>query len=327
MLNHYQRKRLPYGFAFLDVAETKKLKSMGFIAETILENSQYQPVKPAAIDFQETFQVFGREDMFHLKDHLGDHLALRNDVTVQIIKGFCNQLERKDIQDKISRYYYNVPVFTDVRKNYPSLREVQQLGAEIIGANNEDAVFEIIQLTDKILNEACKMTYKLILSDVRLLHFIKEYFSHVELNDAIIKKDGNYLIALMIQEGWEEKNASLFYRSLLYYKGEQELNEAMREIHKNLTGEKKDFIDKIRTMLVPISQLKQKLEKCGISIDIDPLLTRKPKYYTSFLFEGYVSDLSFPPLRGGSYDKLISEYSHQNVPASGFALDMSSILR
>ncbi len=327
MPNHYQRKRLPYGFSFLDVTETKKLKSMGLIAEKILEDNQYQPVKPAAIDFEETFQVFGREDMFHLKDHLGDRLALRNDVTVQIIKGFCNQFERKDIQDEVSRYYYNVPVFTDVRKNYSSLREVQQLGAEIIGANSEDAVFEMIQLSDQILNKAFSMSYKLILGDMRLVYFIREHFSNIELNDIFIKKDADYLITSMVEEGWEERNARLFYRSLLYYKEEQELDNSMRIIQRSLKKEKKDFIDRIRELLTPIFQLKKKLDKHGISIDIDPLLTRRPKYYTDFLFEGYASNLSFPPLRGGSYDKLISQYSHENFPASGFSLDMSSILR
>ncbi len=327
MPDYYQRKRLPYGFIFLDVAETKRLKSHALIAEKILEENQYQPVMPAVIDFRETFEIFGREDLFYLNDHLGDHLALRNDVTVQIIKGFCNQLDRKYIQSEVSRYYYNVPVFTDVKKNYPSLREVQQLGAEIIGAKSEEAVFEIIQISNKIFKEIFSIPYTLICGDIRLFNFLKSYFSYNELDDIIMKKNCDHLILLMIEKGWKKEIASLFSRNLLYCKEEKILNEAMRFIESKLTGNRQKFICQIREILKPLFRLKNKLITEGILVDIEPLLVRSPKYYTGLLFEGYISSLSSPPLRGGSYDKLISEYSNQNYPASGFALDMSSILR
>ena len=334
MPNDYQRKRLPYGFVFWDVRETRQLKERNLSAERILEKNHYQPVMPATVDFQDTFEVFGREDIFNLKDHLGDRLALRNDVTVQIIKGFCNQLERDDIGSEVSRYYYNVPVFTDVRKNYPSLREVQQLGAEVIGAASEDAIFEVILIADQILKNVFDIPYRLVLSDIRLFHYLEKSFPESDFRSIVFRKDSDHLIQRMLAQGWDEESASLLSRNLLYCKGEKKLNEAVDSIQNKLsktstndTNEKKVFIGKIKELLSGLTRFKNKLTSKGIPIDMEPLLLRKPKYYTGLLFEGYISDLSFPPLRGGSYDELISEYSNQNYPASGFALDMSSILR
>ena len=328
-MDQYQRKRLPYGFIFYDTEGTKKIKDTSYFAEKILSEHKYKPVMPSTIDFQDTFEIFGREDIFHLKDHLGDRLALRNDATVQIIKGFCNQLERKHIQPKISRYYYNIPIFTDLMKNHPSLREVQQLGAEIIGAKSIEAVYELIFLADQILKKVFEcFSYRLILGDINVFERIKKEFvsESNDLKKTIFRKDTHNMFELVINKGWKKEQAFLFVRNLLYTKSRKALEQAFGELNKTLDHKQKKILTDISEMLSPLYDLQKKLKDKNIDVDIEPLLLRRPKYYTGLLFEGYISNCSFPPLRGGSYDKLVAEYSHQNYPASGFALDITSML-
>ena len=326
MPQDYQKKRIPYGFSFLDVSEARDLKEKSYLTEKILIKANYQPVLPSTLDYQETFEVFGRKDIFHLKDHLGDRLALRNDATIQVIKGFCHQLERESIQSGISRYFYHVPVFTDIQKNYPSLREVHQIGAEMIGADTVMAICELLVLLDRILNEVFSVPYYLIIGDVRIFHAIQEHFPGRDLSDAILKRDSHDLISLMNDQGWEAEDAFIFVQNMLYCKGYKELVGSLNELSHKVVRGKKNFLNKIIKKLEPLKQLKDKLNKLDITVDLDPLILRRPKYYTSFVFAGYTSKLSFPPLRGGAYDDIISVYSNQNYNASGFALDVSSII-
>ena len=326
MPQNYKKKRIPYGFSFFDVSETKDLKDKNYLAEQILIKANYQPVLPSTLDFRETFDVFGREDIFYLKDHLGDQLALRNDVTIQVIKGFCHQLKRGSIQPEVYRYFYNVPVFTDVQKNYPALREVQQIGAEIIGATPAVAICELLVLADRILNKAFSTSYHLVIGDIRIFHAIQEEFPRKNLRGTILKRDSHDLISVMNDHGWKEEDAFIFAQNLLYCKGYKELFKSINGLSHKVGGEKKKFLDKIIEKLEPLNLLKGKLDDLNILVDLDPLVLRKPKYYTSFVFEGYTPKLSLPPLRGGAYDDIISVYSDQDCNASGFALDISSII-
>ena len=326
MDTNYRKKQLPYGFSFADVSETKYLKEKSYRAEQILIKADYQPILPSTLDFQETFEVFGREDIFHLKDHLGDRLALRNDVTIQVIKGFCHQLERDSIQPEISRYFYQVPVFIDVQRNYPFLREVQQIGAEMIGADTVMAICELVSLADEILNKAFSTPYYLILGDVRIFKAVQEEFPENDLRGIISKRDLHSLGSEMIRSGWRKDDAFHFAYNLLYCKGDRELFKTLNELSSKMKGRKKEFLEMILSKLKPLKLLKNKLKRLNIPANLDPLILRKPKYYTSFIFEGYIPKFASPPLRGGAYDDIISVYSHQDYNASGFALDISSII-
>ena len=88
MLDEFKIKRLPYGFSFLNVEETRRFNTKSLEIQNILEAIHYEPITPSTLDFSDTFKVFGRNDAFTLKDRLGDDLSLRNDVTIQVIKGF-----------------------------------------------------------------------------------------------------------------------------------------------------------------------------------------------------------------------------------------------
>ena len=49
------------------------------------------------------------------------------------------------------------------------------------------------------------------------------------------------------------------------------------------------------------------------------------EYYTGMTFEGYASDLGFPIVSGGRYDKLLAQFGRP-APATGFALKATRVL-
>ncbi len=319
----FRRKRLPYGFTFLNTKETKELHKKSAKVESILANADYKPITPASIDFKETFQVFGRDDIFTLKDHLGDDLSLRNDVTVQVMKGFSNQLGNDFLKKDIFRYYYNVSIFTDIKKNYPLLREVQQLGAELIGLKSEKAIEELILIADKILKFFFESNYRILIGDIRIFYLFQENFKASNLKKLILNKNAPKLGEIITSFDWDPDIAFQFAQALLFFTGKENL---LEPIQKKMNRQQKEFLAEFKNKFNILKAFTRRIQKKGIPLIFEPLLVRRPEYYSGFLFEGYVPDLSFPPLRGGSYDFLMKEYSNHSMPASGFALDISSIM-
>ena len=124
----FRKKRPPYGFRFLDSDTTRNLENTRRRIQDLLNEKNFQPVTPATIDFPETFREYENYSSFTLRDSRGEDLWLRSDATVQVMKGFTNLIERTSGQTTDANYYYFLPVFRDIRKNYPTNREVYQVG-------------------------------------------------------------------------------------------------------------------------------------------------------------------------------------------------------
>ena len=326
MLDEFKIKRLPYGFSFLNVEETRRFNTKSLEIQNILEAIHYEPITPSTLDFSDTFKVFGRNDAFTLKDRLGDDLSLRNDVTIQVIKGFSNQLESKFIKEDVSRYYYNVPVFKNIQKLYPTSREIRQVGTEIIGLKSELAIIESISIINTLMNDVFNQPYKLILGNVLIFDKLKQYLQVNNLDAIILSKNTIKLSDLFIQSGFNSKDAFTLSKALLL-----NLHYNLNEILQNLLYDIQ--IPSIQSFLLELINSLKELERiCGIlkekniPIVVEPILTCRFNYYSGLSFEGYVQGLSYPPIRGGSYDLMMQQYSQQSAPATGFALDMSSIL-
>jgi ATP phosphoribosyltransferase regulatory subunit len=63
----------------------------------------------------------------------------------------------------------------------------------------------------------------------------------------------------------------------------------------------------------------------GERINIDFALLRDLRYYTGFVFEGYIGDLGFSLCGGGRYDQLLPRFGY-DVPAVGWMVGVERIL-
>ena len=318
----YKRKRNPPGFMFLDAQATKRLQSSNREAQQVLENAGFERVMPASIDYPETFtNIQGRR--FQFRDANGADLNLRNDVTVQVIKGYSNQLEESEQQ--IRKFFYTVPVFSDEEGQ---LREVYQVGAEYIGENEEKSIPELIELSYKILTGAFNRNPMIIISDIRNFTILSKHVYSEFLKENVRKKNAPELASLFIEKGYTAAVAGELSRALLYSSllpGETSWSQ-LEELGKKVTNEQKSFVEEILASLEKLTDLARKMQKLNIPVVCEPLKIRKADYYSGFLFEGYIEGLSFSPLRGGAYDNLVEEYSQRKMNASGFALDATSLV-
>jgi hypothetical protein len=148
----YRKVSSPYGFSMYDVEATAALEKASRAAQDILRSHGFERIMPAMVDFPETFAEGTHSEMFSMKDNSGERLALRNDITAQVIKGYVRQIESKAGHD-VRRFFYAAPVYKDVRKNYPLPREIYQIGGEVVGEKAENSLPELISISQKILSD------------------------------------------------------------------------------------------------------------------------------------------------------------------------------
>lgn len=319
MSSQFRRRTIPYGFPFLDHEQTYLLQQKTRQTQRLLSEAGCRRVMPGALDFPETFSLYETYDSFRLRDHLGDDLALRNDVTVQLIKGFANQLNQA--AGESYRYYYTVPVFRDIRRNYPALREVYQTGTEWIGFSEEEAINQLIRLADQIFKEVFEQPLLILVGDVRVYRLLSEYLADDSLREVVLQRDAPSLTRLFRNKGWPAEAAYEVSLLLLFC---PETSEEFMKRWVPAASHDAGFSDNFVGAMQNVMNLYEALP--GLPVQIEPLLIRKADYYSGLIFEGYVSDLSFAPLRGGAYDHLVSHFSNRDLPASGMALDISSLV-
>lgn len=327
MHGRYRKTRSPYGFLFMDPVLTGKLEDIKTRIRQILEKEAYEGVMPATVDYPETFRAYENFESFHMRDSLGEDLYLRNDATAQVIKGYTNLLEYSALKEKEQKFYYMAPVFRDVRKSYPSLREVYQVGVEHIGIESTRSVAGLLKIADQIFRNVLQVSFSVLLGDVRVFHFLAREFPGEDLREIVMMRDAPSLAEVMTAKGWPAKSAQELSRLLLFSLPYEQWNSRWSSLEKSLSDQaQKELLDALRKSMKEAEETVEKLQKEGVSLRFEPLLIRKVDYYTGVIFEGYIENLTEPPLRGGAYDNLVEKYSSLKLPAGGFALDLSSIL-
>lgn len=304
----------PYGFSMYDVAATENLQRLSRAAQEIISKSGFERIMPAMVDFPETFSENSHAEMFSFKDNSGERLALRNDVTAQVIKGYVRQLENRKGQ-ALRKFYYAAPVYKDVRKNYPLPREIYQIGCEVVGEGAENNLSELLLLSHRLLKDILAVESAIALSDISVRAPIAEVLGK-DYAAAEARRDAP-LLAQLLQDKAKLDDAQAKKLALwLFYPAP---GQAMPDSVKSLPGAVSAVLTaaegKIREH---ISELK----KNNIEAFWQPLTEPRSSYYSGVFFETYVKGFTEPLVRGGVYNDLIKRYADVDAGACGFALDL-----
>lgn len=310
----YRKVSSPYGFSMLGVEASAELERKSRAAQEIVRAHGYERIMPAMIDYPETFSENSHAEMFSVKDNSGERLAVRNDITAQVIKGYVRQLEqRKELA--LRKFYYAAPVYKDVRKNYPLPREIYQIGCEVIGENADRELVSLIAIARQILSEVFSLASATQVSSVELRNVFAEKLGSA-YRDAESRRDAPGLAGLMqnafsLTEADARKLAvSLFYpaKEAGMPAGLQFLPNEVRVAVEKAANETAAFVEKLRSS--------------GIDAYWQPLSEPRSAYYTGIFFETYVPGFTEPMARGGVYNDLVRRYGQFDAGACGFALDM-----
>ncbi len=289
----------------------------------VFEHYGYRDIQTPSFEF---FDIFSQErgtvsskDMYKFFDRDGNTLVLRPDITPSIAR--CVAKYYKDEKLPI-RMCYMGNTFINNSGYQGKLKEVTQLGAELINDDSIEADAEMLALTIECL----------------LQSGLKEF--QVEIGDA------DFFRALTLEAGF----------------GEEEISNLRELIEKkNLFGvedmvKSKDISEELKTILLKLPELFgtldilayaksltsnkraisaiERLEKLyGILseygyenlITYDLGMLSKFNYYTGIIFKAYTYGTGDAIATGGRYDNLVCQFG-KNAPAIGLAIVVDQLM-
>lgn len=309
---------LPEGMAFYMPEKARALDLLKNNGQNILEKFGYEPLYvPALLPYSLVCSGVEKEKVknyYKLIDYQGDILVLRPEMTSAIASLVARE------QDNITfptRFYYYSSVYRHETTQSGKDREIYQLGAERFGGS-EDADIEILLLVQKIIESAGLDDFQV---EVGNISFLEEVFLSLELDEELIKKlkaklasrdlVGYRNICLGLEKDKKDK-----LLKLLELRGGPEI---FAEAEKIIDG-KNNSLNHLKKIYGSL-----KLIDMADRINFDLTLMRNLDYYTGIVFEVMSPNLGYNICGGGRYDKLLSRFGVESIPAVGFAVGMERL--
>lgn len=306
------RSWIPHGFDYLDATATRRRQVAADRVRALFERSGYQEITPPSLDFAPTFSAIARAGHplpgFELRGREGEMLAVRSDLTVQVIKAAASgRLGREEP----GRYSYIQPVFQDRAWGSGHSRETYQAGVELIGPA-PDRVGAMLALARECF-AAADQKLSILYGDARFVELLLRELpeaARAEASLALYNKDTSELRRLLDAHAIAADLATLLVETPLLFGG-------------------KDVLDKLLRLTAGRAELAAVLEEARAVDDViyDFSLVRELSYYSGPVFEGYLAGGHEKALTGGVYDGLYREFAGVDRPACGFALDLSLLAR
>ncbi|GIS09459.1 MAG: ATP phosphoribosyltransferase regulatory subunit [Alphaproteobacteria bacterium] len=266
----------------------------------VFSNYGYLRVKPPLVEYEETLLSDGpgtvlKDSTFRIMDPLSQKMmALRSDVTAQISRIASTRLSHLARPLRLS---YSGDVLRVKGDSFNTERQKTQVGAELIGLENEFCDAEIILICLKALKS---INIENITIDMNL-PFLREYFLK-DLSSSL-KEEINKAIDLR-----DKKSLQKF--KFKYSKIVLDLLEASGDYSfaTNFLSKLKleGFINDVRDYYLRVIDIVDKNDS-SIKISIDPLENRGFNYHTGLSFTIFSENLKGEIAKGGRYKTLNGE--------------------
>jgi len=274
----------------------------------------------------EFFDVFSKErgtvpskDMYKFFDRDGNTLVLRPDMTPAIARSVAKYYRD---ETKSIRLCYSGNTYTNGHELRGKLKEITQIGAELINDSSVEADAEMIALTVECLKASGLKEFQVEIGQADFFRALVEEagLSKDEIEDlrcSIIDKN-----TFGMEDILENNNVSGATREALLKLPELFGNmQTIADVKKITTNER------ALATIERIEELYSRLKAYGcenyITYDLGAL--SKYNYYTGITFSAYTYGTGNPVLTGGRYDSLMEQFG-KPAPAIGFALQLDELM-
>ena len=283
----------------------------------------YEDIQTPTFEF---FDVFSREigttpskELYKFFDKEGNTLVLRPDFTPSIArcaaKYFGDDL-------KPLRFCYVGNTFTNTSNLQGKLKEVTQMGAELVGDLSVEADAEMITLVIKALLNTGLKRFQVSIGQVEYFKGLCEEAGldeETELDLRACISGKNYFAAqeLLLERGVKEPYQSRLLKVADMFGDMFSLQEA-----KEMVGNERSL-----GAIGRLEKLHDVLKLYGVDeyVSFDLGMLSKYNYYTGVIFRAYTYGVGEAIVKGGRYDNLLKQFG-KDAPAVGFAIVVDSIL-
>lgn len=300
----------------------RKLSVQSLIHEK-LTGYGYQDIQTPTFEF---FDVFSKEigttpskELYKFFDKEGNTLVLRPDFTPSMAR--CAAKYFMDDSVPI-RFCYQGNTFTNTSNLQGKLKEVTQMGAELIGDGSAKADAEMLSLVIEALKNTGLQQFQISVGEV-------EYFKGI-CADAGLDEETELLLReyisnknlfgaedLLTEKGIAPKHKNVLLRIAEMFGGIDFLAEA------------KELVDNTRSRnaICRLEEMFEVLKLYGLEsyVSFDLGMLSKYNYYTGIIFKAYTYGVGDAIVKGGRYDNLLARFG-KDAPAIGFVAVIDDLM-
>lgn len=283
----------------------------------------YEEIQTPTFEF---FDVFSREigttpsrELYKFFDKEGNTLVLRPDFTPSIAR--CAAMYFGEMSHSL-RFSYMGNTFANTSNLQGKLKEVTQMGAELIGEDSVEADAEIISMVIEALKALGLKSFRVSVGEV-------EYFKGL-CEEAGLDEETEYALRSFIsgknyfaaQELLDDRKVQEPYRSRLLKIAD--MFGDMWDLH-----EAREQAGNARSLaaVTRLEELYRVLKSYGVEqyVAFDLGLLSKYNYYTGVVFKAYTFGLGDAVVKGGRYDRLLRQFG-KDAPAIGFCMVVDDLM-
>lgn len=289
----------------------------------IISGYGYQDIQTPTFEYLDVFsEKIGTtpvKELYKFFDMEGDTLVLRPDFTPSIAR--CAAKYHMDDHMPV-RFCYQGNTFTNSSNLQGKLKEVTQMGAELIGDNSVEGDGEVLSLVIHILQNAGLTGFQLTVGNEDFFKGLCEQAGIDEETEDALRdylSGKNYFGA---EELLDEKGVSETDKEALLQVAD--LYGSMERILEVKTDQ---LNERSRMAIERLEAIYNVLKLYGVESHVcfDLGMLSKYHYYTGLIFNAYTYGIGVPIVKGGRYNDLLHKFG-KDAAAIGFAVVVDDLL-
>ncbi len=320
-----ERGILPLGMKDILIEGSMGMDYAEGVISDIFERWGYRRIITSLLEYEDVLSrgIDGelRKGLLKFIEHpTGRVVTVRPDITPQVARIVATRLKE---WPKPVRIYYSESVVRSIRDQIPHLREIFQIGAELVGIEGPEGDAEVVAMAVGALTGLGMREFHITIGHVGFLRGVLgglpiEEADKQALLRAIRLKDRSGIMDVLSPLSIKEDYRRLLHDLPLLYGGREVIEEGLKAVKGLEPAEK---------ALHNLREIWRLLELYGVSgyVTVDLGEARGFHYYTGMVLEVFLKGLGRGVGRGGRYDGLLERYGYDS-PAVGFAFDMEDIV-
>ncbi len=290
----------------------------------VLEHYGFQDIQTPSFEF---FDIFSQErgsvsskDMYKFFDRDGNTLVLRPDITPSIAR--CAAKYFKDETQPIRMCYIGNTFINNISYQ-GKLKEVTQLGAELINDDSVEADAELLALTVECLLSSGLKEFQLEIGNADFFRALIEEAGFTEEDEisnvrTLIENKNMFGVEEIVSGKEMNQDLKAIFLKLPELFGSLEILSLAKELTKNIRA-----IKAIERLL----QLNEILTEYGYEkyVSFDLGMLSKYNYYTGIIFKAYTYGTGDAVATGGRYNNLVGQFG-MDAPAIGLAIVVDQLM-
>ncbi len=300
----------------------KKIEIQNVIRD-VMKSYAYDDIQTPTFEF---FDIFNKErgsvaskNMYKFFDREGNTLVLRPDITPSIARAAAKYYLDEEFPIRLS---YIGNTFINNNEYQGKLKEITQIGAELIGDTTSDADAELVAMVIKCLLKTGLTEFQVEIGHVNFFKGLLEESgidesTEEELRVLISNKNNFGVEELLKNRDMSDELKNVFSKLPELFGGAEILDAAG-----DMTSNKKalDAIDRLKKLYSILSYYG--VEKY-VTFDLGML--SHYNYYTGIIFNAYTYGTGDAIVNGGRYDNLLKQFGKKS-PSIGFGIIVDQLM-